>query len=269
MISGRTYRWSTADGLVPCELPDVALLVADSWLVDGGTVRGLERHRRRFTASCAQVPGLTAAGLTAAILDAFWAAVCASLPGTGRWFPRVELSGGPRQPQLSLRIRPAPPTAASARVWIYDGPDPRRYPRCKGPDLPVLAGLRARASEGGADDALLMNADGVVLEAAHAGVLWWEADTLCLPDAGLPVLPSVTAALIRERAGALGVPVSEVRRRPEDLDGSEVWLVNALHGIRVVTAMAGCAARPGPAQRAPQWRRWLDSTAVPVPAATT
>src|SRR5579875_2888052 len=106
MISGRTYRWSTADGLVPCELPDVALLVADSWLVDGGTVRGLERHRRRFTASCAQVPGLTAAGLTAAILDAFWAAACAGWPGPGGWSPGWSRPAGRPRRRLCLRTRP-------------------------------------------------------------------------------------------------------------------------------------------------------------------
>lgn len=251
-MSSGSYRWSKAEGLVPCELSDGPLLVADSWLVDDGTARGLERHYCRFAASCAQRAGLTMAGL-----DAFWAAVCAILPRTGRWFPRVELSGDPSQPRLSLRIRPAPPRALAARVWIYDGPDPRQFPRCKGPDLPALAELRGRASEAGADEALLTNAEGFLLEAAHAGVLWWEADTLCLPDSGLPVLPSVTAALIRERAGEFGVPVRDVRRRPDDLGGSEVWLVNALHGIRAVTAIIGCSAQPGPAHRAPEWRHWL------------
>lgn len=255
------YRWSPRDGLEPCELPGGPLLAADSWLVDGGAVRGLELHRRRFAAACTQLTGSTPA-----TLDSFWAAVCASLPGTGRWFPRVELSGDPGDPRLSLRIRPAPASAAVARVWLYDGPDPRRFPRCKGPDLAALAGLRAQASEAGADDALLTNAAGVLLEAAHAGMLWWEADTLCLPEAGLPVLPSVTAALIKRRAAALGVPVREVRRYPGDLDGSEVWLVNALHGIRAVTEMAGCGARPAPAERASKWRCWLDSIAVPVSA---
>lgn len=262
-MSGGVYLWSTADGLVPCELPGGPLLAADSWLVGGGAARGLERHYRRFAASCAQV-----AGLSTAELDAFWAAVCATLPRTGRWFPRMELSNHPHQPRLSLRVRPAPPTAFAARVWIFDGPDPRRFPRCKGPDLPTLAGLRGRAAEAGADEALLTTADGLLLEAAHAGVLWWEGNTLCLPEAGLPVLPSVTVALIRERAGALGVPVRDVRRRPGDLDGSEVWLVNALHGIRVVTAMVGGPARPGPGHRAPEWGRWLDSIAVPIPATT-
>lgn len=258
-MNGGSYGWSAADGLVPCELTDGPLLVADSWLVDDGTVRGLERHYYRFAASCAQT-----AGVATARLEAFWAAVCAMLPGTGRWFPRVELSGDPRQPRLSLRIRPAPPTSATARVWIYDGADPRRLPACKGPDLPALAGLRRRATEAGADEALLITAEGVLLEAAHASVLWWEADTLCLPETGLPVLPGVTAALIRERADALGVPIRRVRRRPDDLDGSEMWLVNALHGIRAVTGVVGRTAQPGPAPRAPRWRCWLDGLAAPV-----
>lgn len=242
---------------MPCELPGGPLLAADSWLVADGVTRERERHYDRFAASCRQRAGLTAGGL-----DPFWGAVCAILPRAGRWFPRVELSGDPGQPRLSLRIRPAPPRALTARVWVYDGPDPRRFPRCKGPDLPALAALRGRAIAAGADDALLTTAEGFLLEAAHAGVLWWETDTLCLPEAGFPVLPSVTAALIRERAAGLGAGVRRVRRRPHELDGCEIWLVNALHGIRPVTAIVGAPARPGPASRAAQWRQWLDRDAI-------
>jgi len=265
-MSLRTFRWITGAGLVPGPLPDEPLLAADSWLVDRGRVRALERHRRRFAASCAQVSGSDRIALTGASLDAFWSAVQASLPDTGRWFPRVEMSGDPDEQRLSLRIRPAPASSATARGWINPGPDLRRHPRRKGPDLPVLAELRSRAAAAGADDALLVDADGVLLEAAHASVLWWEGDTLCLPPADLPVLPSVTAAVIRERAQALDIPVREVRRRPGDLDGLEVWLVNALHGIRPMREIVDSGLRLGAARRAPRWLNWLDSTPVPVHA---
>jgi branched-subunit amino acid aminotransferase/4-amino-4-deoxychorismate lyase len=262
-MSGAMYRWRAPGGLVPCEWQDGPLLVADSWLVDAGAVQGLERHYRRFAASCADLqPGTVG-------LREFWAAACRALPRSGRWFPRVELAGDPGAgdpgaPRLSLRVRPAPATSATARLWIHGGGDPRRFPGHKGPDLAALGELRRRAHHEGADDALLTTADGILLEAAHASVLWWEAGTLCVPAAGLPVLPGVTAGLIRDRASALGVPIKDVRRRPQDLDSCEVWLVNSLHGIRSVTALAGCAAQPAPATRAPDWQGWLQSIAVPV-----
>ncbi len=193
-MSTRTFRWTGADGLVPGPLADEALLAADSWLVDDGRARALDRHRRRFADACGQAAGLGAAGPAPASLDAFWAAVRARLPDAGRWFPRVELSGDQRATRLSLRVRPAPPTSATVRVWLGREPDPRRFPRRKGPDLPSLARLRARASAAGADDALLVDADGVLLEAAHAGVLWWEGGMLCRPRPGSRCSPALPPA---------------------------------------------------------------------------
>jgi branched-subunit amino acid aminotransferase/4-amino-4-deoxychorismate lyase len=55
-------------------------------------------------------------------------------------------------------------------------------------------------------------------------------------------------------------------RTVPELDGREVWLVNALHGIRPVTGWTG--GRPmsaGPAGRVAQWRSWLAGTADPLP----
>jgi branched-subunit amino acid aminotransferase/4-amino-4-deoxychorismate lyase len=146
-----------------------------------------------------------------------------------------------------------------------DTRDPRRVPRRKGPDLAVLAGLRAWASEQAAQEALLVSGTGLVLEAAHSSVLWWEGDRLCAPDPRLAILPGVTGDLIRERAAGLGIPVMFRRRPPAHLDGREVWLVNALHGIRPVTRWVGAPVVAGPAVRAPEWRAWLDGLAEPLP----
>ncbi|MEU6353979.1 aminotransferase class IV, partial [Streptomyces sp. NPDC047072] len=45
----------------------------------------------------------------------------------------------------------------------------------------------------------------------------------------------------------------------------EVWLVNALHGIRPVTAWTGGPTKAGPATRATKWRGWLDEIMRPLP----
>ena len=59
------------------------LLAADSWLVDDGRVRGLERHWARFAATCSEH------GVTPEALAAFRADVERAVPADGRWFPRV------------------------------------------------------------------------------------------------------------------------------------------------------------------------------------
>lgn len=226
------------------------LLAADSWLLEDGTVRGFGLHEHRFRAACAGTRRVPVAEV-----DRFWQAVRRELPRTGVWFPRVELLGGADGASLVLRVRPAPRRTADARVWV-GGADPRLHPRRKGPDLDRLAELRRRAADAGGDEALLTTRAGFVLEAANSGLLWWEGDDLCLADPRLRVLPSVTVALIRRAAGAHGIAVREWRCRLTDLGGCEVWLVNALHGIRPVVAWLGADVRPGPAVRAEAWRDW-------------
>ena len=135
--------WVPGLDLVPAEETGGPLLVADSWLVEDGRVRGLEWHRRRFTAGCAD-----AADVPEAMVAAFWRAVINRLPRHGDLFPRVELIGGP-EVQLRLRIRPAPQRGTRIRIWVPPGEDPRHTPRRKGPDLDVLGGLRSAAMDAG------------------------------------------------------------------------------------------------------------------------
>jgi len=254
--------WSPARGLTPAtEATAVTapLLVADSWLVRDGRVRGLERHRERFLRACGEVGGPPLRRLLE-----FWRDMTDALPRTGEWFPRVELGAG--SPQLRLLLRPAPPLGTGVRVWAAGQSDPRTVPRRKGPDLAALAGVRERAGGAGAEEAVLVTPSGYVLEAATASVLWWEDDTLCLPPPRLPVLPGVTVALVQERARREGVRVAHRERAVAELEGREVWLVNALHGIRPVTGWTGGGSKKAaPTDRAQEWRAWLDGIMEPLP----
>jgi branched-subunit amino acid aminotransferase/4-amino-4-deoxychorismate lyase len=280
---------SGPDGRLVTDDPlDRPILAADSWLVRDERVRAIDRHRQRFFGACSE-----AAVVSIDQLHAFWQAALAQLPRTGNWFPRVELCADAVAP-LRLRIRPAPPIAAEVGVWICDTPDPRTVPRRKGPDLGTLARVRARAAEWGAQEALLTAESGVVLEAASSSVIWWDGDDLCLPSPTLPTLPGVTAGLIRERAERTGIRVAFRRASLAELDDCEVWLVNALHGIRPVTEWLGSARqtgsgrqvgselrsgsgrsgsarktrsvlRPGTAGRAASWASWLTGLALPLP----
>lgn len=238
-----------------------SLPAADSWLVSEGRVRALARHRERFLRACAET-----AEFPHGQLAAFWQDMTVELPRRGAWFPRVELAPPGEDPRLRLRLRVAPSLTSEVRVWAAGVPDPRTVPRRKGPDLAVLAEVRRAAVERGADEALLVSASGVVLEAAYSSLMWWEEDTLCVPSPALPVLASVTAAVIRERARRTRVPFVARECTVAELADREVWLVNALHGIRPVTAWVGRPLRAAPATRAPEWRRWLNGITEPLPA---
>jgi branched-subunit amino acid aminotransferase/4-amino-4-deoxychorismate lyase len=238
------------------------LRVADSFLVAEGKVRGLDLHRERFTSAC------TALGVR---VGEFWDESVRQLPRTGRWFPRFELRDSD---ELALQPRPAPTTGGRVRVSVHEGPDPRTKPWVKGPDLAALGELKARAASAyGADEVVLTDTDGVVLEAAYSGVLWWEGETLCVPPGDRPILPSVTVRLLRQLAAERRVEVAERARTPADLVDLEVWLVSALHGVRPVAAWL--TGRPGstlpaerdspPAERAYEWQRALLDLAQPLP----
>ncbi len=242
-------RWS-ADGLRPLAgEPAAALLAADSWLVQDGAVRGIEHHRRRFAGWCREL------GVPARDVERFQVAVAAALPRAGRWFPRIEVVEGEH---LQLRVRRACPAAPGARVIVGAPGDPRTKPTWKGPDVELLLELRSLATAVGADELVLCDARGRLVEGLFDSLLWWEDDTLCTTPADR-TLPGVTRALLLELAIGRGVGVRERSPLPAELAGHETWLTNALHGIRAVTAWDGVPAAPAP--RAAQWREALARTA--------
>ncbi|MFF1821709.1 aminotransferase class IV [Kribbella sp. NPDC058245] len=222
----------------------MGLQVADSFLVTDGAVRGIDLHRARFVGSCA------AAGVDAA---PFWEQQVRRLPGFGRWFPRFELHD---DGELAVQRRPAPTTGGRVRVAVHEGPDPRTAPRTKGPDLELLGKLKEAAPHR-ADEIVLLDADGTVLEAAYSAIAWWEGETLCFPPSDRPLLPSVTAALLRQIATTQGVPVAEHARTPADLESTETWLLNALHGIRPIHAWNDSPIDPLPNTPADDWQSHL------------
>ncbi|MDX3659149.1 aminotransferase class IV [Streptomyces sp. ID05-26A] len=236
---------------------DAPLLVADSWLVLDGSVRSLDRHVSRFSRSCLELGVVTPQEL-----QRFWRAAISDLPRTGAWFPRVELAGDP--PSLRLRLRRAPERGDQVRVWVPGGSDRRRQPARKGPDLGTLGDLRAEAANHGAQEALLRTADGIVVEAAASSVLWWEDDVLCSPPEEIPALPGTTAGLVLDLAAARGIRTERRARRVEDLAGREVWLLNALHGIRLVTDLVGSPVAPGGGRHFTPWRERVERMRLPL-----
>ncbi len=235
--------------------PDAAAAV-DSWLVDDGSVRGLERHEARFVRCCRTL----LPGGNATRQSSFLAAVRTAVPAGGRWFPRIEAHSDPEK--YVLWMRTAPPTEDTVALWTSGEPDPREHPGLKGPDLHMLSSLRGEARAQGCDDALLLTPDGVLVEAAHSALVWWRGADLCLPPSDLARLPSVTSGILVDLVRRDHRRVREERCRPEDLHEAEPWALNALHGIRPVRWLCG---RPSPSPRPGRlshWRTALDLAVV-------
>jgi branched-subunit amino acid aminotransferase/4-amino-4-deoxychorismate lyase len=238
--------------LPAAELGDSQLLVADSWRVIDAEVRGLPLHRARFLAGVDSYRnGPDPLGGTALINNAaaFFDDATAALPPAGDWFPRVELRTSAHigsgtgtgtgtgtstgtSTQFTLLVRPTPPIFDE--VDVATAPyDPRTHPLVKGPNLDALMGLRAAVAPSGAGEAIILDANGIIVEGAYSGLLWWRGETLVQAASALPRIPSVTVDLLVAAARANGVTVVDEHARPANLDGCELWVLSALHGLRV------------------------------------
>jgi branched-subunit amino acid aminotransferase/4-amino-4-deoxychorismate lyase len=248
------------------------LVVADSWLVTEGKVRALDLHRERFASSAAALTDLDPA-----VVATFWEAFIEALPRTGNWFPRAEVTavgtGANSVYRLQGRIRPAPALVSTVVLGTHPDRDPRTTPGIKGPDLERLLAVRAEAAlEGvgvagfGVGEVVITSSTGLIIDGTTSAILWWRGDRLFAPSAGLTRVDSVTAKTLRLVAAATGVSVGEETARLADLAGCEVWAVNALHGIRLVTAWKDGPAVTVDPTRATLWRRRLDALARPLPA---
>jgi branched-subunit amino acid aminotransferase/4-amino-4-deoxychorismate lyase len=255
------YRWHDGglDPLEYCDMTDTAIAAADSWLVTEGATLALDLHRARFLDA---VAGGRHAGIDA---ESFWEESIAAIPRAGDWFPRVELQDRGGAPLLVFRLRSAPERGRSVRLATHTGHDPRTTPRVKGPDTAALLRLRTEAQSLGADESVLLSPDGYVVEGATTALLWWHGDVLSGPSPELDRVDSVTARSVLALATALDVDVYPESVTPAELDGVEIWALNALHGIRIVT---GWIDGPAPAEqpgRLAAWRARLDRLRKPLP----
>jgi branched-subunit amino acid aminotransferase/4-amino-4-deoxychorismate lyase len=233
-----------------------AVLVADSFLLDDGRVRGWDEHRRRFDESCLGVGYAPAANV--------YERLAGILPAAGRWFPRVELVALSSGLRIRLHVRPTLARRAEITVWPVTPARALINPRHKGPDLQFLVALRAQAQARGAHEALMLDDDGCAIEGALSNLLWWEDDVLCAVPDDAPILPGVTRALLLRIARGRGQTVRLAIPRLADLRGREVWLTNSLHGVSRVSAWSdGAASAFGP-WRAEEWHARLETFARPI-----
>ena len=219
----------------------VRLAAADSFLIENGMVRGLEAHFNRFAEWVREVDGEANKQL-----DGFFAEIKTLLPLTGRWFPRLEYHGEAAEGKhLYLRLREAPKQLAEMSLWTYPKTDPRTHPSIKGPELSLMMQLRRHAMFRGADEAVLLNQSGHVLEGALCGLVWWRGDVLCAPMPSKKRLDSITSREVLTIAEQMDFETGFEAATPASLAGCEIWGLSSLHGIRPVTNWVDLDANVG------------------------
>ena len=126
--------------------------------------------------------------------------------------------------------------------------------------------LRTQVQSEGAHEAIITTQGDYLVEGAYSSLMIWlhGADSPSVISSSTPHLPGVTEAVLRDIASEQGLEVEERNLRLTDLEGAEVWILSALHGVRVATSFVGgptLSAQPG--RRAVWQELWL-SQAAPV-----
>ena len=102
----------------------------------------------------------------------------------------------------------------------------------------ILARLELRVT--GADEALMVDADGYVTEGATSNLFFVRDNALRTPSLAGPILPGITRRVVLELAREEGIPVEEGRYRPDDIRAAdEVFLTNSTWELRPVERVDG------------------------------
>jgi branched-chain amino acid aminotransferase len=114
----------------------------------------------------------------------------------------------------------------------------------------ILARLelrRAATAEYRADEALMRDADGTVLEGATSNVFVVDDGVLRTPPAGLDLLPGITRAIVLELAREEDFPFEERAFGLEAVrDAEEAFLTNTTWDVRPVATVDGLDVGGGP-----------------------
>jgi branched-subunit amino acid aminotransferase/4-amino-4-deoxychorismate lyase len=105
----------------------------------------------------------------------------------------------------------------------------------------------AEAAENGADEALLLDTDGSVLEGAAGNVFWIEHGAVCTPPLEAAVLPGVTRAVVRELCETTRTPWRECNATvPQLLNSEGLFLTLSTRGVVEVDVLGGQAVPRSP-----------------------
>ena len=160
--------------------------------------------------------------------------------GSGLEDPIVRLTWT-RDPEgaarFEMQVRPRP-NLRSVRLAVY--PEPR-VGRDELADVKHTArtfydAALAHASLVGADDAVILDSAGQVLETATANLFWMLDGEWRTPAAHGAFLPGIARMLLLDALEARGAPAREGHfDRAELADADELVVVNAVHGPRAAT----------------------------------
>jgi branched-chain amino acid aminotransferase len=150
------------------------------------------------------------------------------------------------RPTLVMATYPMPAVESSNpaawRVFISTFRLPAGEPLARFKNLNKLPQVLARAETDaeGADEALLLNSDGFVVEGSTSNLFWIRNRTICTPPLPSGILPGVTRAVVLEHCGNCGIKTLEDNIAPGELHKADgVFLSLSSSGIAEVAFLNG------------------------------
>lgn len=102
----------------------------------------------------------------------------------------------------------------------------------------IMAARHARGQ--GCDDAILLNAEGEVIETSHRNLFVWKDDQFWTPPLSSGCLPGIMRGMVLEIAGELGIPVRESALRVRDCwEAAHLFLTSAVGFCQIVRFWEG------------------------------
>lgn len=106
---------------------------------------------------------------------------------------------------------------------------------------------RAEADAAGADEALLLNTEGYVVEGASSNLFWIEAETVCTAPLVSGILAGVTRSVVLEICEALKIPTREANLTPAQLSRAQgVFVSLSSLGVMEAESLDGVSLAGSP-----------------------
>ncbi|GAB0119352.1 aminotransferase class IV [Acidisoma sp. 7E03] len=219
--------------------------------VAGGAPRHLTRHLVRLRRGCALLDLPCPYG-DDALSDAMAVLFAAEARQEGVLrltlsrgvMARGVLPQGEARPTILITARPLPPPLPPARLIVAETTRRNEQsPLSRIKSLNYLDAILARqeAAARGADDAVMLNTQGMVAEATAANLFMMRDGRIVTPRIEDGALPGIARALILERIAVEERPVSRA-----DLQRAEALFLSNSLGVRAVAEIDGRALSPRP-----------------------
>jgi aminodeoxychorismate lyase len=167
--------------------------------------------------------------------------------------PRGYSPKGADKPTLVMTMHPAPvmPKSGSARWKLVTAslrlPAGDALAQFKTANKLAQVLARAEADAAGADEAVLLNTDGHVVEGASSNLFWIEGKTVCTPPLTDGLLAGVTRAVTIEICQSFSLSVLEKAVTPEQLRRADgIFLTLSSIGVAEAIALDGASLTTSP-----------------------